>query len=468
MIRTTTALLAAALVTAGCGGHPAPRAPDGGSAGGATSDAGSPDAGRGCVPPQSFPATGFFRVAETCGRPLLVDPQGRPFFSFGVNHVSWNGDVAQATGRSAYHDAVLARYGTEDAWAKATAGRLAAWGWNTAGAWSSDAMGQLMPYTFILNLSGENGESEVIPDFYDPAWQAAVGKAAASGTAGRVDDPNLVGYFLDNELNWGPNTFGTEDLFDHFLALPASAPGKQALVALVEGLHHDDIADFDQAWGQSFTSFADLAAATRLPRATSAAALADRSAFVLAAARRFFQVTTGAVRADDPNHLVLGVRFIAVFAPREVAEAAGEYCDVVSVNDYELIVPQSSLYPPGEWGLVDVSAGPCLEDFWRAGGKPVLVSEFGWRAADSGLPNNWPPIYPTLATQADRADRFEAFAKSCLASPWIVGYHWFEWADEPASGRFDGEDDNWGLVNEADDPYTTVTSRTAAVNVWAP
>mgnify|MGYP003340872377 CR=1 FL=1 len=39
----------------------------------------------------------------------------------------------------------------------------------------------------------------------------------------------------------------------------------------------------------------------------------------------------------------------------------------------------------------------------EATGRPILITEFGFRAADSGLPNTWPPFYPTLATQADLA-----------------------------------------------------------------
>jgi agarase len=40
--------------------------------------------------------------------------------------------------------------------------------------------------------------------------------------------------------------------------------------------------------------------------------------------------------------------------------------------------------------------------------------------------------------------------------------------DQPAEGRFDGEDNNWGLVNEQDEPYTVVTEQMAIVNpeIW--
>lgn len=331
-------------------------------------------------------------------------------------------------------------------------------------------MGRLMAYTPILGLSGASWTTGKIPDYFDPGWAARVRAQALDGTSDRSTDPQLVGYFIDNEMHWGPDWRTSNDLFDDFLQLPAAAPGKQALIQLLKERHRASIADFDSAWGVQYGSFDDLAAKTALPErgTVSRAADADRSAFISLAARRFFQVAAGAIRAGDPNHLILGVRFVAAYVPVEVLEAAGQYCDVISINDYEFILDPQTLYPPGEYHLVSLHGAAPLENFYKLTGRPVLVSEFGWRAADSGLPNSWPPIYPTLATQRDRADHFEKFARSLLAAPYVVGYHWFEWADEPASGRFDGENDNWGLVNAADDAYTEVTSRMAAVNRASP
>ena len=81
------------------------------------------------------------------------------------------------------------------------------------------------------------------------------------------------------------------------------------------------------------------------------------------------------------------------------------------------------------------------------------MSEWSYRAADSGLPNTWPPLFPTLDSQAQRAAAYERFATSLRANPAVVGQHWFEHADEPPAGRPGGEDSNFGLVDLADDPY---------------
>ncbi len=422
-----------------------------------------------CVPRKTFPASGFFHVEEDCGYPLLVDSHGAPFFSFGVNHVRWDGDPSPTTNTNPYAMAVLARYGTETDWAQATAQRLQTWGWNTIGAWSSDSVSALMPYTIILSLSGADWSTGKVPDYFDPAWAATVEMSAASGASSHADDHLLVGYFIDNEMHWGPDWRTGHELLDDFAELPPMAPGKQALVNLLSMNHHGDIADFNRAWGTDFASFDAVAAATSFPaRGVSASATADRSAFITLASRRFFSVTSGAIRAADPNHLVLGVRFVAAFVPVEAAAAAGAFCDVITVNDYEFVIDPQTIYPPDQYGMVLRNTPRALEDFYVVSGRPVMVTEFGYRAVDSGLPNTWPPVYPTFATQSDRADQFSAFADGLLSAPWVVGYHWFEYADEPPGGRFDGENSNWGLVSTSDDPYTVVTTRTAAVNHWTP
>ena len=51
--------------------------------------------------------------------------------------------------------------------------------------------------------------------------------------------------------------------------------------------------------------------------------------------------------------------------------------------------------------------------------------------------------------QTERAAAFSAYAKKMLADQhYVVGYHWWQWADEPATGRWpDGEDSNCKLIN---------------------
>jgi len=143
--------------------------------------------------------------------------------------------------------------------------------------------------------------------------------------------------------------------------------------------------------------------------------------------------------------MVMGSRFAGPPA-KEVAAAAAGLVDVFSVNIY-------SMEPNLE----------VIERLARDSGAPVMIGEFAFRGRDSGLPNTR-GAGPVVETQADRARAFERFVERLLSSPEAVGYHWFEHQDEPAEGRFDGEDSNYGLVDIKDEPYRVLVERMAELN----
>jgi len=72
-----------------------------------------------------------------------------------------------------------------------------------------------------------------------------------------------------------------------------------------------------------------------------------------------------------------------------------------------------------------------------------------------------------VPTQADRARGFEHYVSVGLMQPQLVGYHWFEHADQPAEGRFDGENSNYGTVTITDDVYEELTQTMTAFNAQA-
>jgi agarase len=365
--------------------------------------------------------TGFFRTRYDGRRWWLVTPDGRPFYATGINHVGATGnDVDRATGRCPYCEAIAANYPSVDAWADATVRRLRGWGFNTLGSWSEDSrFGARMPYTALLHMATSG--DWFAPDFVDHANQVA-----AESVAPRRDDPNLIGWATDSELRWGPDWRGTGQLLDEYLAMPAGAPGR--IVA-------------DQHVG-------------------------DPMGFLRVLAERYFSVTTQAIRRVDPHHLVLGVKQIAQLTPPEVLEAARRWVDVFSVDDY-VLVPGLDDTIHGAWPFY-LSHDRALRSIASVVHKPLLVMEYSFRAADAGVPNSYPPIFPVYPDQAARAAAADTYLRSLYAAPWIVGDHWFEYVDEPAGGRFDTEDSNFGLVSSADRPWSTLVTTLAARHAREP
>ena len=413
-------------------------------------------------------ASGFFRAEKVCERWWLVTPDGHPFYSHGVNNITPYGNTGLETGVANYAETVAAEYESLDAWADATVERLTGWSLNTAGCWSNaDLMFPRMPYAYSLGLASDDWVEGTVADYFDPDWIAEV-EATAAAAADRADDPNLVGYFIDNEIRWGPDWRGFDTLLQLYLALPAGAAGKEVAVQLLL----DELGDVDGVNAALGTAFADEDAMREatdgwdaLDHDCGATAADLTTAFLSLAADQYFATTTGAIRAHDPNHMILGNREVSVLTRREVYQAAAPYLDALSINNYVFfdVVTEGALSLSGSLDPADGFAA--LHGYVD---MPILITEFGFRADDSGLPNTWPPQYPTLDTQEDRADALEKYATEHQSVPWIVGYHWFEWVDQPPDGRFDGEDNNWGLVSEQDVVYEVVTQRMTDVNmrVW--
>lgn len=55
-------------------------------------------------------------------------------------------------------------------------------------------------------------------------------------------------------------------------------------------------------------------------------------------------------------------------------------------------------------------------------GLPVLMSEFGFRARDSALPNT-KGAGPLVMTQTERAAAYRDYTSKLVSLPFVIGYH---------------------------------------------
>ena len=70
----------------------------------------------------------------------------------------------------------------------------------------------------------------------------------------------------------------------------------------------------------------------------------------------------------------------------------------------------------------------------------------------------------TVADQQERGLQYVQVLSTALAQPWCVGAHWFQYIDEPITGRGDGENYNIGLVSVGDVPYPELVNQAKEVN----
>jgi len=344
------------------------------------------------------------------------------------------------------------KYGKDwyNGWQEMAMARLPAWGFNTIGNWSEPRLYNLkkIPYVGTVDIiKGKIEQISNIPPFpsyrvydtFDPRFAEAVGQSVRKLAQERRDDPWMIGYFVDNELPWG---FMRNDSTRYAIALQTlllgpTSPAKRAMVEQLKS-RYGTVDKLNVAWNATLGSWQELLEKPYQPgHAFTPAMREDMGAFVKELAGRYFRTIRDALHKYDPNHLYLGARFAWLvfekysWATQEVEEAAAQYCDVMSFN----------IYLPG--------VGPHW-DFLNRLDKPTIIGEFTMGALDRG-------IYPEILganNQADRARMYQDYLNSVVDHPAFVGCHFFEYLDEPPTGRGgDGENIVTGFVTTADTVY---------------
>ena len=392
-------------------------------------------------------ATGHFRVEKRDGKWWLVDPEGRLFWSHGVTGVGFSastpvrgrrqffseipsGEGANPKSVNFYSANLKLKYGgsAEAKAALLTHERLQSWGLNTLASWSDAAVIDLRKTSYTKTLSiwaPKLAPGLKLPDPFDAAFVRDARRVFEAERETTGSDPWCIGYFIANELEWR----GGPDLVNEVLTASAEQAGKQALVRMLQQ-RHATIADLNATWHTSYGSWNALLAATNMVDA--GAALADFTAFNEVLAERYYATCQSELKRGTPNKLNLGSRFNTV-NPIAV-RAAARHCDVVSFNKYATSIRNLGL-PDG------------LD-------RPIIVGEFHFAAWDRSFTADGDR---SVLSQTQRGDAYWYYLTGALDNPLIVGTHWFQYLDQPLTGRPDGE--NWaiGFVDVTDTPYEELT-----------
>lgn len=422
-----------------------------------------PYVGRGYTEIKSRP-TGFFRVEKAAERWWVIDPAGNGFFFIGTDHANYNCHWCEKLGYAPYHRNCEKKYGGEAKWADSTLARLKAWGFNSLGANASPSLRRRgLPHPEFLSLGTGFTDHDYItqkttwtgfPNVFSPKWPAYCEKQAQRQCAPLKDDPWVLGYFLDNELEW--HKWTGAGLLGDTMKKPPEHTAKRALVELLKRRHAAP-ESFNQAWGMKSASLDELLGLAALPAPKSDTAKADEAEYIRLVAEKYFSISTAAIRKHDPNHMVLGCRF-AGYAP-EIVDVAGKYCDIFSINCYRNV--------DLERGVMSDKFEEDLQRWHEQSRRPMMITEWSFPALDAGLPCKH-GAGQRVPTQADKAFCFTVFQKLLFSTPFMVGSNYFMWADEPELGISSTfpEDSNYGLVNVNDEPYELLTQAAAKLHQY--
>lgn len=370
-------------------------------------------------------ATGYFHVEKIDGRWWLVDPEGYLFFSTGSNGINPGGSFSRVEGR----EYIFAAFPPEDIiqgnrragkgafftwnlnrrfgqdfyqkWQDITVRRMENWGMNTVGNWSDTGLGQSQRIASVATLGGWRFDARTmgLPDVYASDFESAIDEAAKRQCEPRKNDPYLLGYFVGNEPAWP----GREAELTQVILNGEESPIKDALKKyLAEG-------DTPER----------------------------RKAFIYATYIKATRIINTAIKKYDPNHLNLGLRFGST-PPEDIIVASSKVgFDVYSINVYDYAINPSR-----------------LDRINEITGLPVIVGEFHFGAPERGLA---PGLGQTL-NQTERGVAYQYYVENAAAHPNVIGTHWFQWWDQPPTGRQDGENYNIGWVDVTDRPYTELVN----------
>ena len=161
-----------------------------------------------------------FRIERFNDRLCLVDPDGSPFFSLGVNHIR---NILQRPESEDINDECKEVYDN-----------LLSWGFNTAGYGSPRPLCVLMPYfapMYLTKNANYHGDHEFeYVDVFDPVIQNEFREIIQYEIAQQQDHPNLIGYYWTDTPQWdlkrAQETRG-KDWVSVIRDLPDDAPGKK-------------------------------------------------------------------------------------------------------------------------------------------------------------------------------------------------------------------------------------------------
>ncbi len=355
---------------------------------------------------------GFFRAGQTAsGQWWLIDPEGRPFFARAVHGVQAPAETL--------HD---------------PAARLRTWGFNTLGC-GSDRLYFEEGLAFMAAVDFCTGPGLIqlggvrLPDVFDANWPERAAARAVEVCTPLADQRELIGWFTDDRPGWpveaAPNRPG---LLQVCLSLEPAFAAYHAAWEFVLALHGGRLESLAKTWGVALPNKETLREMTRNEQGIATRGYGrDDARWSQEFARRYFATATAAIRAHDPNHLVLGCRWGGPVGAALHTEELASAVDV-RVLDHADLADEPA-----------VAAGPVLlADFtWAAEG-------FYGRSGGAGAAGGRRAQGLTSVERMLRRGRLTL--GRAVAHAAVVGYAWSRWSDRPgeqppfASGLVHGND----------------------------
>src|SRR5262245_8012588 len=340
--------------------------------------------------PSSPPQTpAYIRVVQDNGVWWFQDGTGRKFVSLGVNCIGGCYGHAETTPMLPTRKQRIVSL-------------LHDWGFNTSGCWSSPSV---WPDFYVT----EQIYTHFLPhahDVFDASfWQGPYADHLRDEVRPFRGKTNVIGYFLDNEPAWD-----AQRIFAFYIRLGERTPGSQAFLAYLKTYYRGQISALNHDWGTSYRSFAHIPGSHPPKRYSRRMQHGIVQAWRTQVMTTYYQRYATMVRALDPDHLILGIRYQGV-PDMALFTALSPFFDVNSINTYN------------RYGHLR----PVYATLYQATGKPLMITEFSF----SGFPSPGQPsaLFVEVYSQANRGIGYHKYVRQAARAPFMVGMHWFMWSD---------------------------------------
>ena len=434
------------------------------------------------------PATRFFHVVQHEGVWWLISPAGNPCFYIGLDTGPLTtGNNTPTTGRewefaalpprtAPYSSAwssgdwgnrgiasvsfdtwnMIRKYGS-DAWRSIATNvafqRMKAWGFSGFGKWAGDAGS-------LPNLPVLEGRNVPLlarhADIFDPNVQALFRASLRQQMQARVNDPSILGWSYGSEYN----EIVTPDEVIGILGMGGTVPAKRALVdQALSAIYGKNVAAMAAAWSVPRATRVNGGRAADLYSATPALPAADIETLREYYADRYYGFIYQTVKSIDPNHLYFGSWIVPGWWVNAADwQLMAAHADVIGYDRYAPMFEDS-----------------LLQRLAKSTGKPIFLGEFSFPPSYNLLRGY--EVYPeaSASDDADAGAQYRSSLEAAARNPWCVGVAWFEYRDEPVSGRgfagetnrglVEGEDYAFGLVDVADRPKYDLVEQVRTTNL---
>ncbi len=424
--------------------------------------------------------TGFYRITRKGDYWWLVTPEGYPCFYLGVCSVPalvW--EMTPVSEREAIFEWLPPREGkTAEVWRRDVWGehagtdyvclhavnlmrrfgddwgqqsvelakqRLLTWGFSGVGKWDrleSFPCAPVLGHWDVPNLVRH-------PDIFDPVIQAQFRESLRRQIEPLRNSAWVLGWSVGNEFD----EIITREEIRQILRLPGAPAGKRGLIDyMLKNLYRNDLSRLTQAWGITARDRAELYTSQPNPPEEDIEAL--RRFY----ADRYYGWIYRTVKEIDPNHLYFGFWIVPGWWENEEDWLlSAKYCDVLGYDRY----------------------APDFADNWMKRliariDKPILCGEFSFPAWYDGARAYG--RYPVWARdEAESGEMYRQWVTSAARHPACVGVMWFQYRDQPLTGRGPGRGDTlvigehfaFGLVDFTDRPKWELVKRMREVNLKA-